>query len=121
MPNADDINTKDLCTQITNINGVVLANISDIDGLTKSCGTCTEIQLGFSGESCVTACAVGECTTYYTDGNPESLVINDSIYVDIDCEVCAENGQYSDKCGGRSGNCYTVGECLITTIAACGR
>jgi hypothetical protein len=43
MPNINEINGLVLCDEI-NVNGVIIANITNIDGITKSCAECNEID-----------------------------------------------------------------------------
>ena len=75
--------------------------------------------------ACVRACSL-DCTTFYTDTAPgDTPAIGNFIYHDSSCD-CGEGPfpetlVYSDKCGNRSGNCYTVtpSTCEISGISTC--
>tara|TARA_R110001583_G_scaffold77454_2_gene210826 strand:- start:823 stop:1194 length:372 start_codon:yes stop_codon:yes gene_type:complete len=123
MPDINTINGLVLCDE-TNVNGVTLANIDQIDGLEKSCGTCNTILLGAHTFSCGRACLV-ECSTYYVDKDVSvsPLGVGDHIYDDSGCECNLPEGliYFSNKCGLRSGICYTVNNltCEITNTSDC--
>ena len=122
MPDIDEINGLVLCDE-TNVNGVVIANISQIDGLSKKCVICNTIDLGESTRDCATACRE-DCTTHYTskDLTIAPLGVGDYIFRNSSC-VC-ENVfnylYYSDQCGGE-GNCYEISSetCQILNVASC--
>ena len=123
MPNINTINGLVLCDE-TNVNGVTIANITNIDGITKSCGVCNTISLAPSDLSCGRAC-VAECLEYYVDKNVSisPLGLGDHIYDNSEC-LCnlPENVIYfSNKCGLRSGVCYTLDweTCEIINVDDC--
>jgi hypothetical protein len=122
MPDINEINGLVLCDEI-NVNGVIIANITNIDGITKSCAECNEIILSVTrGDepSCEDACSRG-CDTYYTNA-PGVPITGDYIY---QSSICSCTGQpalnyYSNKCGLRSGKCFTInGSCQITGVSIC--
>ena len=121
MPDINKINGLVLCDEI-HVNGVTIANILNIDSITKSCGAeCNEILLSRSPESCAVACG-GECTTYYTNASGVPTA-GDYIYQNPSCD-CEEEGfiYYSNKCGERSGTCFLVNSsCQVGPIIGCGR
>tara|TARA_R110001592_G_scaffold39961_1_gene131396 strand:- start:16 stop:384 length:369 start_codon:yes stop_codon:yes gene_type:complete len=122
MPDINQINGLVLCDEI-NVNGVTIANITNIDDITKSCVSCREIQLARSTESCSEACGL-KCATYYTTA-PGVPAAGDYIYQTEECNCDGEQPEvtyYSNKCGERSGNCFTVNSsCEVGPIAGCGR
>ena len=120
------VDNLDICTAIVNINGVAAASIKAMNVWDKkSCGgaACNEIQLSRSTENCTSACG-GECSSYYTNASGVP-VVGDYIYVEEDCSCGGEQPEatyYSNKCGLRSGNCFTVdSNCQVGPIAGCGR
>ena len=116
------VDGKDICTSITDINGVEVGDIKGVGGKDKkTCATCVGINLTISEESCATACGDTECTTYYTDGTVGSLQVGDHIYQDEACGECAETAFYSDnRCEGIQRSCFTVGiACAITRVDRC--
>ena len=124
MPNINTINGLVLCDE-TNVNGVTIANITNIDGIDKSCGSvCNAIALAGSDLNCGRACAA-DCLEYYVDKNVSisPLGVGDHIYDNSDCECNLPEGviYFSNKCGLRSGVCYTVEHesCLIISVADC--
>ena len=70
-----------------------------------------------------TSCAGS--TAVWTMASTTGAVVGDYIYVEEDCscgEQPVDGTYYSNKCGGRSGNCFTVdGNCQVDSIAGCGR
>jgi len=89
------------------------------------CTTCRTISLASSTESCGVVCTE-RCTTHYTDTpSASSPVVGNHIYTNSNCTCSGgpfpETLVYSNKCGLRSGSCYTVNPstCAITAIAAC--
>ena len=120
MPDINQINGLVLCDEIS-VNGVTIANILNIDNITKSCVSCNQIELGRSTESCTVACAA-ECVTYYTTASGVPAA-GDYIYTASDCSCEGEQPvitYYSNKCGERSGNCFTVNSsCQVGPIAGC--
>ncbi len=119
MANLDDINDKDLCTNISTINGKAITNIVSVNEILKSCTTCTAVELAYDRSNCENACRE-RCSEYYTDGDPtDGFVLGDKIFRDSNCTVCAVDGYYSDvPCRGRNG-CITVASCAIIRIDAC--
>ena len=123
MPDIEDLNSKDFCDNVVSINGMQLANIVSINTLLQDCVTCAEIILGPSHFSCGRAC-VAECIAHYTDGDTAAnLVTGDHIYENEEC-TCPGNTSniyYSNKCGGRSGVCYTINpaDCEIISVTSC--
>ena len=120
MPNINEINGLVLCDEI-NVNGVIIANITNIDGITKSCAECNEITLSRSTTSCLAACA-GGCSTYYTNA-PGVPTTGDYIYETPECSCTGVQPAllyYSNKCGQRSGSCFVMNDsCQITAVSAC--
>jgi len=119
------------CFGFTDLNATqddetVLFMGDSIDAPTCGTGgtTCREIDLS-TDASCVRACSLA-CSTYYTDAEiGQALAVGNFIYTDEECD-CGEGPfpealVYSDKCGNRSGNCYTVtpSTCEITRIDEC--
>lgn len=119
------------CFGFTDLNATqddetVLFMGDSIDAPTCGTGgtTCREIDLSTEA-SCVRACSL-ECTTFYTDTAPgDTPAIGNFIYHDSSCD-CGEGPfpetlVYSDKCGNRSGNCYTVtpSTCEISGVSTC--
>ena len=121
MPNINLIDNQAICTQVTSVNNVTLANIAQIDNITKSCATCSRIDLVRDVESCESACRGEECVSYYTEGTVGSVEIGNHIYSDAGCDECAGVGFYSDNtCGGSQRVCFTVGaDCVITRVDRC--
>ena len=122
MPDINTINGLVLCDE-TNVNGVTIANINNIDGITKSCVECNEILLGRSTEDCTTACNA-RCAIYFTDASGVPTT-GDHIYITDDCSCDGEQPTftyYSNKCGERSGLCFTVdSNCQVGPRNNCGR
>lgn len=120
MPDINEINGLVLCGEI-NVNGVTIANITNIDGITKSCAECNEITLSRSTTSCLVACAL-DCSTYYTNV-PGTPTTGDYIYETPECSCTGaqpESLYYSNKCGARSGDCFVMNDsCQITSILRC--
>ena len=119
MPDINQINGLVLCDEIS-VNGVTIANITNIDNITKSCGgSCSAIQLSYREGG--PACAGRSCSTYHTDGTVGSLAVGDSIFVDEACSECAPAGNYSDRpCRGAQGANFTIEEgCVIGDIGEC--
>ena len=130
MPNISNINGLTLCDE-TNVNGVVIANISNIDNIDKSCVVCNSITLCYVVEGGCTAACNGEgceeCGTFYVNAAANCpLEETDTLYQVDGCsdgdEV--ENGYFSPQpCGGEEcGYCYTVGggdAGVISAVAAC--
>ena len=120
------VDELDICTAIVNINGVAAANIKAVNVWDKkSCGqaTCNVIELGFHTFSCGRAC-VADCTEYYTDAEEGDLPTDGShIYDTANCECEGGEGTvyYSNKCGGRSGVCWTVrqSDCVVVGVSEC--
>ena len=121
MANINDINDKDLCTNIASVNGKLLANLYSVNEILKSCATCSAIALAYNEESCDSACGAEDCGEYYTDGVVGSLQVDDHIYSGEGCTECAAGGFYSDNpCGGEQRACFTIDEeCVITSITEC--
>ena len=124
------VDNLDICTAIVNINGVAAANIKAINVWDKkSCGggECNEILLsrstGTDTASCSAACG-GECVTFYTNASGVPTA-GDYIYTTDDCSCDGEQPTvtyYSNKCGERSGTCFTTNSsCQVGPIAGCGR
>ena len=98
-----------------------------IDAPTCNTGgtVCREISLARSAPgTCERACGF-ECSTRYTDTPVgDAVAVGNFIYNNEEC-VCdspaPESLFYSDKCGLRSGNCYTMNAstCEVTGISAC--
>ena len=120
MPNINEINGLVLCDEI-NVNGVIIANITNIDGITKSCAECNEIALSRSTTSCLAACA-GGCSSYYTNA-PGVPTTGNYIYETPECSCTGVQpivAYYSNKCGQRSGICFVMNSsCQITAVSAC--
>ena len=120
MPNINEINGLVLCDEI-NVNGVIIANITNIDGITKSCAECNEIELSRSTTSCLAACA-GGCSSYYTNA-PGVPTTGNYIYETPECSCTGVQpivAYYSNKCGQRSGSCFVMNSsCQITAVSAC--
>ena len=119
------------CFGFTDLNATqddetVLFMGDSIDAPTCGTGgtTCREIELSTEA-TCERACSL-ECTTFYTDTEiGQTPAIGNFIYHDSSCD-CGEGPfpetlVYSDKCGLRSGNCYTVtpSTCEISGISTC--
>ena len=121
MPNINLIDNQAICTQVTSVNNVTLANIAQIDNITKSCVTCSAIDLVFNAESCESACGGEDCVRYYTDGTVGALVNGDHIYEDAECTACGSAGYFSDRrCEGEQASCYqTDSDCLIRRVTRC--
>ena len=122
MPDINQINGLVLCDEI-HVNGVTIANILNIDNITKNCGSdCNAIQLARSTESCAVACK-GKCATYYTNASGVP-VAGDYIYQTEECSCEGEQPEvvfYSNKCG-KTGICFVVNSsCQVGTITGCGR
>ena len=118
------VDNLDICTAIVNINGVAAANIKAMNVWDKkTCASCNDIELSRSTSSCSTACG-GECATYYTNASGVPTT-GDYIYTTNECSCEGEQPEvtyYSNKCGERSGNCFTIGsDCQVGPIAGCGR
>ena len=115
MPDINQINGLVLCDEI-HVNGVTIANIKNIDGITKDCCTANgPISLAKSEDNCEAACASESCSNYYTNGASGTcpLVNGNYLYVNTSC-VLASDGYYSpNNCGGCS-KCYTVSSGVIT-------
>ena len=127
MPNTTSkVDELDICTAIVAINGVVAASVKTVNGLTKkSCGqaNCNVIELGLSTFSCGRAC-IADCIEYYTDAEAGDLPTDGNhIYDNSSCECEGGEGTiyYSNKCGGRSGNCWTVrqADCVVVGVSEC--
>ena len=116
----------DICTAIVNINGVAAASIQAVNVWNKkSCAQadCNPIELGLSTVDCKRAC-VADCRTLYTDAPEDTLPSDGShIYQNSSCECEGGEGYlyYSNKCGGRSGMCWTVRaeDCSVIGVASC--
>jgi len=121
MANAGNLDGKDICTGISNINGVAIDSVSKISGNDKkSCATCTGISLAYNERSCAGACEGRECNDYYTDGTVGRLTLGNKIYQNNDCIECVADGFYSDlPCRGAQGVCFTVSSCTIIRIDTC--
>ena len=89
MPDINQINGLVLCDEIS-VNGVTIANILNIDNITKNCGgdDCNAIQLARSTESCEEACA-SRCATYYTNASGAPAA-GDYIYQTEECNCDGE-------------------------------
>ena len=106
MASPGGIDGKDFCNDIKNINGIALASIKKFLGKTKSCGTCTEVNLSTSRVSSLEACNTS-CTTYYTDAaDSDNIQVGESIFTDSACTTAPTRAYFSNKCGGRSGSWY---------------
>ena len=122
MANISNINGLILCDE-TNVNGVTIANITNIDGINKNCA-CHTIQLAGSNISCERAC-ISSCITWYTDKDISisPLQVGDKIFNNSACSCQEVNGYiyFSNVCGGRSGECYTITDetCEIIEISDC--
>ena len=117
-----EVDGKDICTSITDINGVGVGDIKGVSGKDKkTCVTCSATNMVYSEESCNSACGGEECVRYYTDGDVGALEDGNHIYTDAECVECAAAGYYSDRrCEGEQASCYTVDEeCVITRVTAC--
>ena len=116
MPDINQINGLVLCDEI-HVNGVTIANITNIDDITKNCCTANgPISLTGPEETCALACASEECSNYYTDGTSGTcpLVNGDYLYTNTSC-VFAGNGYYSPKnCVEECDYCYSVTSGVIT-------
>tara|TARA_R110000751_G_scaffold260005_1_gene359325 strand:+ start:61 stop:432 length:372 start_codon:yes stop_codon:yes gene_type:complete len=123
MPDINTINGLVLCDE-TNVNGVTIANITNIDGITKSCVSCNTIQLAGSRISCARACEES-CITWYTDKDLSvgGLTLGNYIFNNSECTCQEVNGYiyFSNNCGGRSGECFTISDetCEIIEIGDC--
>ena len=121
MPDINQINGLVLCDE-TNVNGVTITNISNIDDIAKNCCTANgPISLAVDGDSCPNACASEECANYYSDGNVDAcpLVNGDHLWADNNCN-CADVGFYSPQnCEGGCAYCYTVDESCVITVTEC--
>jgi len=118
------------CVGFTDINSsyddeTILFMGDAVDSPTCGTGgtTCREITLA-EGGNCERACGI-DCSTYYTDaGADEILQVGNHIYDNSEC-VCEggsdEPRYFSNKCGLRSGSCYTVNgsDCSIEEITEC--
>ena len=68
MPDINKINGLVLCDEI-HVNGVTIANILNIDSITKNCCTANgPISIAGPEDSCALACADEDCGNFYTDG-----------------------------------------------------
>tara|TARA_R110002020_G_scaffold14256_7_gene50604 strand:- start:6373 stop:6741 length:369 start_codon:yes stop_codon:yes gene_type:complete len=121
MADGGGVGGKDLCTDVLNINGIAMSNISKIDGKSKkSCATCTGFLLA-QDANCTNACASSRCRTKYTDGTVGSLTTGDKLFSDSACSSVLGIGFYSEKnCGGSQGVCFNLGPGgIITRIDVC--
>jgi len=121
MATQGGISGKNLCDDIKDMNGIALANIKGIDGRDRTlCTICAEINLG-AGRDITASCLAGCTTTYYTHGDPSSLVVGDELYTNSACSIPVDANYYSNKCGGRAGYTYaaTAGDGVIETITPC--
>ena len=120
MANAGGLDGKDICTGISNINGVAIDSLSKISGKDKkSCATCTALELAPDSDGCPGACR-GECAVYYTDGTVGSLQLGDAIFTNNDCTSVAVDAFYSDvPCRGDQGVCFVQSRGVISRIDRC--
>ena len=115
------VDGKDICTDISNINGVAIDSIKGLQGKDKkSCATCTALLLAYNERRCSAACEGRVCGQYYTDGTVGRLILGNKLYQDNECIECAIDGFYSDvPCRGDQGVCFTVSDCVIIRIDSC--
>ena len=123
MPNIEEWNGFTYCTKIDSLNLIGKASITSIDFFDTSCESCNERDLSPSDISCGRAC-IAPCVTFYTNvDSGTALQVGDFIYENSECscETTPENTYYADKCGGRSGQCYTIDpeDCSISSISSC--
>ena len=120
MANAGNLDGKDICTGISNINGVAIDSLSKISGKDKkSCASCTALELARDSDACAGACR-GECSEFYTNGTVGSLQLGDIIFTDSNCTVVAVDGFYSDvPCRGDQGLCFIQSRGQITGLDRC--
>ena len=115
MPNIEEWNGLAYCTKIDSLNLIGKASITSIDFFDTSCESCHERDLSPSDISCGRACIEPQSGT--------ALQVGDFIYENSECscETTPENTYYADKCGGRSGQCYTIDpeDCSISSISSC--
>lgn len=116
MPDINQINGLVLCDEIS-VNGVTIANIKNIDNITKNCCVANgPVSISVPQDNCTLACASEDCNNYYTSGTHGTcpLVNGDYLYTDANCTL-AQNGYYSPKnCNGGCGKCYSVSSGVIT-------
>ena len=112
---------KDMCTDVSNINGVAIDSIKGLQGKDKkSCATCTGLELAYDERRCDGACEGRECAVYYTDGTVGSLTLGNKLYQDNECIECVNDGFYADRpCRGDQGVCFTVSDCVIIRVDIC--
>tara|TARA_R110002012_G_scaffold140927_3_gene298663 strand:- start:9665 stop:10036 length:372 start_codon:yes stop_codon:yes gene_type:complete len=116
-----EVEGKDMCTDVSNINGVAVADIKGVQGKDKkSCATCTALALAYDGRACEAACGGRVCGEYYTDGTVGGLTLGNKLYVDGSCVDCVPDGFYSDRpCRGDQRVCFTVSSCVIIRVDIC--
>ena len=116
-----DVEGKDMCTDVSNINGVAVSDIKGVQGKDKkSCATCTGLALAYNDRRCDAACEGRVCSNYYTDGTVGSLTLGNKIFTNSDCLECVNDGFYSDfPCRGSQRVCLTVSRCVIIRIDSC--
>jgi len=121
MPDINQINGLVLCDEI-HVNGVTIANILNIDSITKNCCTANgPISIAGPEDSCALACADEDCGNFYTDGTSGTcpLVNGDYLYTDTSCTL-ATSGYYSPKnCEGGCDYCYSVNGSGVITVTEC--
>lgn len=121
MPDINKINGLVLCDEI-HVNGVTIANILNIDSITKNCCTANgPISIAGPEDSCALACADEDCGNFYTDGTSGTcpLVNGDILYSDASCTL-ATSGYYSPtNCVGSCDYCYSVNGSGVITVTEC--
>ena len=95
-----------------------------IDAPTCNTGgtVCREISLA-QGDNCTRACGI-DCSTFYTDAaTGVDPAVGNYIYDNesCTCEIGEGSRYYSNKCGLRSGKCFTVSaeDCRIGEVTNC--
>jgi len=119
MGNISKINEIDFCNSLSSFDLVTQANITSVNLLDKSCGSCSAISLA-EGVSCERAC-IGSCNTFFTTGTVGSLTIGDYIYNNDQCTLCRGATYLADSpCKLSTQGCFQLdSNCQIIRIDAC--